>query len=198
MSDAELTEADVDVEPGHGSESFFVLGEGLLTESRGGREQLEASTGGAAAPISAGDATAMASAATPPFRFSRMGPKGQARRPGDPQARGEGDDRRRRRRLDDPRRLHVPRPVHRPRPHLRQDEGKLGTKSRRSTCCRAARPRWTSTRCTARARTTRRPSSSTPTNGLKLGKTERVGPAPARAGLRPARATARRTRSVEP
>jgi heme peroxidase len=43
----------------HGSESFFVLGEGLLGESRGGR------------PV----ATA---AAAPPFRFTRMGPRGRA------------------------------------------------------------------------------------------------------------------------
>src|SRR3954469_10304389 len=46
------------VRRGHGSESFFVLGEGLLGESRGGRD-----TAGQAAP---------------PFRFSRMGPRGRA------------------------------------------------------------------------------------------------------------------------
>ena len=41
----------------HGSESYFVLGEGLLDESVGGRGV--AAAGGA-----------------PPFRFSRMGPRG--------------------------------------------------------------------------------------------------------------------------
>ena len=43
----------------HASESYFVIGEGLLTESAGGRR-----------------GAAVADAATPPFRFSRMGPKG--------------------------------------------------------------------------------------------------------------------------
>jgi hypothetical protein len=54
----------------HGSQSFFVIGEGLLSESAGGR----------AAP-----AVAMASAASvaPPFRFSRMGPNGRGRQPGE-------------------------------------------------------------------------------------------------------------------
>ncbi len=45
----------------HGSESFFVLGEGLLAESVGGRPRTLA---------------AAAEAQTPPFRFSRMGPSG--------------------------------------------------------------------------------------------------------------------------
>jgi hypothetical protein len=46
----------------HGSESYFVLGEGLLGETLGGRD---------------GDlAFAAARDAVPPFRFSRMGPKG--------------------------------------------------------------------------------------------------------------------------
>src|SRR5918996_1663562 len=44
----------------HGSESYFVLGEGLLDESAGGR-------------VSALEAT---TAAAPAFRFSRMGPRG--------------------------------------------------------------------------------------------------------------------------
>jgi len=47
---------------GHGSETYFVIGEGLLVESGEGR---------AAAPL----ATA-AQAPAPPFRFTRMGPKG--------------------------------------------------------------------------------------------------------------------------
>jgi Animal haem peroxidase len=45
----------------HGSETYFVEGEGLLGESGDGR------------------AVAIAAAATPPFRFSRMGPKGTGR-----------------------------------------------------------------------------------------------------------------------
>jgi hypothetical protein len=43
----------------HGSESYFVLGEGLLGESVGGRQE-----------------TLPVAPATPPFRFSRMGPSG--------------------------------------------------------------------------------------------------------------------------
>ncbi|MDQ4019514.1 MAG: heme peroxidase, partial [Actinomycetota bacterium] len=46
----------------HGSESYFVLGEGLLGESDGGRETARALTAD--------------EAATPPFRFSRLGPNG--------------------------------------------------------------------------------------------------------------------------
>ena len=42
----------------HGSESYFVVGEGLLSESVGGRDGAEAAEAG------------------PPFRFSRMGPRG--------------------------------------------------------------------------------------------------------------------------
>ena len=53
----------------HGSESYFVLGEGLLTESIGGRDRTLA---------------AAAEAMTPPFRFSRMGPNGVNRQLGDP------------------------------------------------------------------------------------------------------------------
>ena len=47
----------------HGSETFFVLGEGVLDETVGGREPR----------------IATAAAVTPPFRFSRMGPKGTDR-----------------------------------------------------------------------------------------------------------------------
>ena len=47
----------------HGSESYYVLGEGLLTESVGGRDRTLA---------------AAVEEATPPFRFSRMGPQGTA------------------------------------------------------------------------------------------------------------------------
>ncbi len=44
----------------HGSESYFVIGEGLLDESVGGRVS----------------SVTAAAAAAPPFRFSRMGPRG--------------------------------------------------------------------------------------------------------------------------
>ena len=50
----------------HSSESYFVLGEGLLAESAGGRA-LAATVGPAA----------------PPFRFSRMGPKGAGKQLGE-------------------------------------------------------------------------------------------------------------------
>jgi Animal haem peroxidase len=45
----------------HGSESYFVIGEGLLSESGDGRAR-----------------TIAAAATAPPFRFSRMGPRGAA------------------------------------------------------------------------------------------------------------------------
>ncbi len=48
----------------HGSESYFVLGEGLLTESLDGRTRTLARA---------------ADTAVPPFRFSRMGPSGAGR-----------------------------------------------------------------------------------------------------------------------
>jgi hypothetical protein len=58
----------------HGSESYFVLGEGLLAEAGGGRELAIAAPPGAppgAPPV-------------PPFRFSRMGPKGAGKQLGKP------------------------------------------------------------------------------------------------------------------
>ena len=54
----------------HGSETYFVIGEGLLGESGGGRMAV-ATAGAAAAGL----------AAVPPFRFSRMGPGGAGRQP---------------------------------------------------------------------------------------------------------------------
>jgi hypothetical protein len=48
----------------HGAESYFVIGEGLLTESEGGRDR----------PLAATE-----EALVPPFRFSRMGPNGSGR-----------------------------------------------------------------------------------------------------------------------
>jgi Animal haem peroxidase len=55
----------------HGSESYFVIGEGLLSESIGGRD-----SDGTARVASA---TATAADAVPPFRFSRMGPNGSGK-----------------------------------------------------------------------------------------------------------------------
>ena len=56
----------------HGSESYFVLDEGLLTESVGGRDTRTIRTLASAA-----------AAPAPPFRFSRMGPKGRGRQLGE-------------------------------------------------------------------------------------------------------------------
>jgi hypothetical protein len=53
----------------HGSESYFVVGEGLLTESLDGRERTLSAT---------------AEAATPPFHFSRLGPSGIGKQLGEP------------------------------------------------------------------------------------------------------------------
>ena len=57
------------MEQHHGSESYFVIGEGLLGESVGGRERTLA---------------AALEADTPPFRFSRMGPSGVGKQLGEP------------------------------------------------------------------------------------------------------------------
>lgn len=78
---------------GHASESYYVLGEGLLSESAGGREvgTAEAVTAdGVGAEIAADDGTlataeggdgvttaVRAAATAPPFRFTRMGPRGR-------------------------------------------------------------------------------------------------------------------------
>ncbi len=59
----------------HGSESYFVIGEGLLAESEGGRTRTLA---------------ASVEAEVPPFRFSRMGPSGVDRQLGEPGARKLG------------------------------------------------------------------------------------------------------------
>jgi Animal haem peroxidase len=55
----------------HGSESYFVIGEGLLSEGGDGRD--------AAARVAA----STAADSTPPFRFSRMGPRGVNKQPGE-------------------------------------------------------------------------------------------------------------------
>jgi hypothetical protein len=64
----------------HGSESYFVIGEGLLAEAVGGRNGSQNGAGPAAAVAASTTATA---AAAPPFRFSRMGPKGVNRQLGE-------------------------------------------------------------------------------------------------------------------
>jgi hypothetical protein len=60
----------------HGSESYFVLGEGLLTESAEGRSPTLARA---------------VEAETPPFRFSRMGPNGGGHQLGEANHRRIGD-----------------------------------------------------------------------------------------------------------
>jgi hypothetical protein len=61
----------------HGSETYFVLGEGLLDDGGNGRPSV---------------ATAAAVAATaPPFRFSRMGPRGVGKQLGDPNRKKVGN-----------------------------------------------------------------------------------------------------------
>jgi hypothetical protein len=59
----------------HGSETYFVIGEGLLAESVGGRDRT---------------LSAALEADAPPFRFTRMGPKGANRQLGEPNARKIG------------------------------------------------------------------------------------------------------------
>src|SRR4051812_19429353 len=61
----------------HGSESYFVIGEGLLGTSAEGREADPSAK-------AAGVRTSAKAAVAPPFRFSRMGPKGTGRQLGDP------------------------------------------------------------------------------------------------------------------
>ena len=94
----------------HGSETYFIPGEGYLGESVGGRE----TAAGFDARAAAADAAAAA-----PFRFSRMGPRGTGKQLSDasPEEARRGDDRRSRL-LAGARRLHLPGAVHRPRPDV--------------------------------------------------------------------------------
>ncbi len=62
----------------HGSETYYVEGEGLLGESVGGRDKNEPAIVAAAAAAGTGVE------APPPFRFSRLGPKGVNRQLGEP------------------------------------------------------------------------------------------------------------------
>jgi len=57
----------------HGSESFFILGEGLVSTAVGGR------TGAAGDDVTDGTTPVARAADLPPFRFSRLGPKGTPR-----------------------------------------------------------------------------------------------------------------------
>jgi hypothetical protein len=57
----------------HGSESFYILGEGLLSTALGGR------SGDAGDDVTEGSEPVVRAAAVPPFRFSRLGPKGTPR-----------------------------------------------------------------------------------------------------------------------
>ncbi len=79
MNDADLevlAPSATDDEPtrGHAAESYYVMGEGLLTEQAGGRELATVALAGGN-----GRAHQIATGITadPPFRFSRLGPKGR-------------------------------------------------------------------------------------------------------------------------
>ena len=61
----------------HGSESYFVIGEGLLAESVGGRDGSQNGAGPRRRDGRRGGVT------TPPFRFSRMGPSGAGKQLGE-------------------------------------------------------------------------------------------------------------------
>ena len=123
-------------------------------------------------------------ASAPPFRFSRIGPRGRALGAAGRLAlarRHDGGRRRSRRRAG---RLHLPRPVHRPRPDHGPHRRVLGEDVRRPSCCRAARPRSTSTRCTAPGPATRSRRSSTTRTGCtsRPGRRSATGPDRAKPG----------------
>ena len=126
----------------HGSESYFVINEGLLGETLGGRDSADRRL----------FLVARADEVTPPFRFSRMGPSGVDKQLGEPNLKkiGGGDGRRRRGLVADPSRVHVPRTVRgpRPSPSTRRTSCSATTSRQRSSSPPAPRA-WTSTRCTA-------------------------------------------------
>ena len=95
----------------HGSESYFVIGEGLLGES-GGRSQADRCPPAG----DRGDHPAVSLLADRAQGHGQAAERDQSQEDRQPDGRGH------RRRGSDPRRLHLPRSVHRPRPHLRQDE----------------------------------------------------------------------------
>ena len=62
----------------HGSETFFIEGEGVLTTQVGGRSGEEADPVSESESPRAAAPLALAADVAPPFRFSRVGPKGTA------------------------------------------------------------------------------------------------------------------------
>ncbi|SDS82113.1 Animal haem peroxidase [Nocardioides scoriae] len=60
----------------HGSETFFIEGEGVLSTQVGGRRGEDADPVNASSAPRRSAPTPLAAGAAPPFRFSRMGPKG--------------------------------------------------------------------------------------------------------------------------
>jgi hypothetical protein len=65
----------------HGSESFFIEGEGVLPAQLGGRSGEEDDPVNESESPRSRAATPLAAAAAPPFRFSRVGPRGTPLRP---------------------------------------------------------------------------------------------------------------------
>ena len=63
-----------------GRETYYVVGEGFLAVSVGGREAVEPPIAAAAVRAGAGPDTP----AVPPFGFSRLGPKGVKKQLGEP------------------------------------------------------------------------------------------------------------------
>ena len=139
----------------HGAETYFVEGEGIL--------------GGSIDDESARPLATAAAAGTPAFHFSRMGPKGTSKQLGRPlrvklaekMAAGGGGESK------------IPAGFTYLGQFLDHDltfdrtTVTLGTNITPARCCRAARRRWTSTRCTAPARAIRsRRSSTRPTASI--------------------------------
>ena len=112
----------------HGSESYFVIGEGLLGESGGGRAPTAAAAAAAPRRRSASRAWARRAAA------SQLGEREREKL-------ADADGGGRRRDVGDPVRVHLPRPVHRPRPHVRQDDRRRSARtSRRPQLLQARSP----------------------------------------------------------
>ena len=111
----------------HGAESYFVVGEGLLGESGGGRDR----------PRRGGRARRRRRSAS--RAWGRRAPATSSA--SEPQEARPCDGGRRRRRRRRSRGLHLPRPVPRPRPDLRQDRRHARRpRSRRRSCCRRRSP----------------------------------------------------------
>ena len=157
----------------HGSESYFVIGEGLLGETVGGRQPTLA---------------AAAEALTPPFRFSRMGPKGTDRQLSDSNPQEDRAPRwlraeavRRRSPLGSPTSASSSTTTSR-------STGRTSCSARtfpRQSCCRHAHRASTSTRCTGPGRRTPSRPSSTRRMACtcKMGKTVATGGIPAMDGF---------------